>query len=257
MTLHRFFVTGALPSEGETAPVGLSEADRHHLTRVLRLKPGERIIVADAGGTQAEAVLADVSAQAVTAVYGPTAESVPRPRVVLAQAVSRRERMELTVQKATELGVSEIWPVLTARCVVRLDEQRSIKRAERWSRIAEEAAKQSQRSVVPVVREPMSLRELVDAAGSEDVVLVPWEEAAASAPGIGAALDEAGAKMGDGIVVVIGPEGGLEPAEVDALKAAGAHAVSLGDTVLRTETAAIAAVAIVSYEMGALGGRGR
>jgi 16S rRNA (uracil1498-N3)-methyltransferase len=258
MTLHRFFVTGDLDGEAaECVELGLSETDRHHLSRVLRLVPGDRIVVADPGGREATATLVTVSGDAVVADLDAPIARPRAPRIVLAPGLSRRERMEFTVQKATELGVDEIWPLVTERCVVRLDEERAGKRVERWQRIAEEAAKQSQRSEVPALREPMTISELAAEAGRFDIVLVPWEDAGADGAGIGHVLDEAGATPDTTVLLVIGPEGGLTESEVDALTAAGAGVVTLGATVLRTETAAIVAVALTAYELGALGGRAR
>jgi len=258
MTLHRFFLEGALPTDGSCGvELELSESDRHHLTRVLRLGTGDRIAVVDTEGRAAEATLVASSSESVTADVGPVIERPRRPCVVLAAGIARRERMEFTIQKATELGVSEIWPLASARCVVRLDEDRAGRRGDRWRRIAEEAAKQSQRSEVPVVREAMSVDVLLAEAGRFDVILVPWEEAASTAVGIGEALDAEDATADASVLVVVGPEGGFEAAEVDALQDSGARIVSLGSTVLRTETAAMVAVALTAYELGALGGRGR
>lgn len=258
MTLHRFFIVGPL-ADGEAVgfDLTLSAADRHHLIDVLRLVPGDRIVVVDPSGREAEATLRQLTADVIVGDLDAPITRPRRPRVVLAPAVSRRERMEMVVQKATELGVAEIWPLLTARCIVRLDEQRGQRRSERWRRIAEEAAKQSQRSDVPLVRDPMRLEELAEEVGRFGAVLVPWEEAAGGGLGIGDALDEAGIEADGRVLVVVGPEGGLEESEVALLEAAGGMVVTLGDTILRTETAAIVAVALASYELGALGGRGR
>jgi 16S rRNA (uracil1498-N3)-methyltransferase len=258
VTLHRFFVMGDLPASARIGvDLALSEGDAHHLARVLRLTAGDRIVVADPRGAEAEATLVEVSAGRVVADVDAPLARPARPHVVLAPGLSRRERMEITVQKATELGVSEIWPVAAERCVVRLDEDRAGRRAGRWRRIAEEATKQSQRAVVPVVREPITVPGLAEEAGRFDVVLVPWEEAPPDGLGIGAALDAAGATPGSSVLLVIGPEGGFTEAEVAVLEAAGGVAVTLGDTVLRTETAAVVALALVEYELGALGGRAR
>jgi len=258
MTLHRFFVESELPRQGASGlPLDLSAADLHHIRRVLRLAAGDRVVLADASGRQAEATLVQVGEWGVSADVESAVERPARPHVVLAAGVARKERMEFTVQKATELGVAEIWPLLSARCVVKLDEDRAGKRSERWRRIAGEAAKQSQRTEVPHVSEPKRISDLVAELDRFDIVLVPWEEEAATAPGIGEALDAACATNASTVLVVVGPEGGFEAAEVEALRGAGAVTVSLGDTVLRTETAAAVAVALVSYELGALGGRGR
>lgn len=258
MTLHRFFVDGTLSLAGEAGTLlAISPSDLHHIRRVLRLAAGDRVIVVDGSGLHAEALLVQVGEAGVTADVGQALEGPVRPRVVLAAGIARRERMEFTVQKTTELGVTEIWPLAAARCVVRLDDDRAGKRGERWRRIAAEAAKQSQRTGVPIVREPMTIAGLAAEAADFDVVLVPWEEEASSAPGIGEALDAACATNTSSVLLVVGPEGGFEESEVAALRAVGASAVSLGDTVLRSETAATVAVALVAYELGALGGRGR
>jgi 16S rRNA (uracil1498-N3)-methyltransferase len=258
VTLHRFFLDGALPEAGATdVELAMGATERHHLARVLRLVAGDRIIIAGTDGREAEATLRVSSPERVTADVGPAIERPRRPRVVLAAGIARRERMEFTVQKATELGVAEIWPLASARCVVRLDGDRAGRRGERWRRIAEEAAKQSQRADVPLVRDAMTLDDLLEEVGRFDVVLVPWEEAASTAAGIGVTLDAEGATTDSAVLVVVGPEGGFESSEAAALQDAGARIVSLGDTVLRTETAAVVAVALTAYELGALGGRDR
>jgi 16S rRNA (uracil1498-N3)-methyltransferase len=258
VTLHRFFLQSEVPRDGERAVVlAMGEADRHHLASVLRLAVGDRVVVAGTEGLEAEATLVEVSRERVTADIGPAIRRPRRPKVVLAAGIARRERMEFTIQKVTELGVSEIWPLLCARCVVRLGDDRAGKRIDRWRRIAEEAAKQSQRSDVPRVRNVAGLDALLAETGRFDVVLVPWEEAASTAVGIGEALDAENATSDTSVLVVVGPEGGFEPSEVAALEDAGARVVSLGQTVLRTETAAVVAVALTSYELGALGGRVR
>jgi 16S rRNA (uracil1498-N3)-methyltransferase len=219
---------------------------------------GERVVFVDPAGREAEAVLVDVAPESVTADVAVPSQSASGPRVALAQGLARRERMELVIQKATELGVTEILPVAFARSVVKLAEEKAGKRTERWRRIAEEAAKQSQRATVPLVREPVDLRGLIVAAKDFDVVLVPWEETVGTpAPGIGEALDAAGATGHTSVLLVIGPEGGLEPSEVAALERDAGGVVSLGDTVLRTETAGVVAAALAIYELGGLGGRPR
>ncbi|MDO8915562.1 MAG: 16S rRNA (uracil(1498)-N(3))-methyltransferase [Coriobacteriia bacterium] len=262
MSLHRFFTTAVLPASAtESWVLPMSERDFRHLLLVLRLQPGDRVMLADPAGLVAQAVIRDVSGARITADVGSPVAAPPRPRVALAQGLARRERMEFVVQKCTELGVAEIVPVAFARSVVKLTEDRAGKRTERWRRIAEEAAKQSQRAEVPLVGEPVALAGLLEVTAVYDVVLIPWEESVGSAtplPGIGEALAAAEATSLSSVLVVIGPEGGFEPGEVSALvQAAGAIPVSLGETILRTETASVVAVTLASYELGALGGRAR
>jgi len=185
-------------------------------------------------------------------------EAAPqRPRVALAAALTRRERWETALQKVTELGVSEVLPFVASRCVVRLDPRRSKTRVERWRRIAQEVAARSQRPEPPLVHEPVKLRQLQSDSRRFDVVLVAWEEAGPEAPGIGEALRAAGAGPTANVLLIVGPEDGLTSQEVGVLQGAGAVVVTLGDRVLRTETAAIAAVTLAIYEMGGLGGRAR
>jgi 16S rRNA (uracil1498-N3)-methyltransferase len=256
VSLHRFFLTGPLPdAAAQGTRLALSETDLHHLARVLRLEPGDRVMVAGVDGREAEATLSVVTHDAVTADLDAPVVRPARPHVSLAAGIARRERMEFAIQKSTELGVAEVLPVATARTVVRLDEEQGGNRGRRWRRIAQEAAKQSQRTDVPIVRDPLAFSELLAELGRFDVVLVPWEEAGSEGLGIGAALDAAGATPETSVLVVIGPEGGLEEDEVAALEAAGGAIVTLGDTVLRTETASVVAVALATYELGGLGGR--
>ncbi len=262
MSLHRFFVSGSLPDDDTRGWVAsLSERDLRHVTLVLRMQPGDGIVLADACGREAECVIDRVAPDAVTVDVRTVAARQAGPRVALAQGLARRERMELAIQRTTELGVTEILPVAFSRSIVRMDEVRAGKRTERWRRIAEEAAKQSQRADVPVIRDIVDLAGLVEAAAGFDIVLVPWEESVGSevrVPGVGEALESAGADIGATVLVIIGPEGGLEATEVSTLcREAGAIPVNLGETILRTETAAIVAVALASYELGGLGGRPR
>lgn len=257
MTLHRFFLTGELPAPGDGVELSLSTNDRHHLGRVLRLETGDRIVVVGSDAREAEATLTQVGPACVCADVDTPVERPTRPRVSLAVGMARRERMEFAIQKVTELGVVEILPVQTVRSVVRLDEDRAARRGQRWRRIAEEAAKQSQRADVPLVRDPVGLDDLIAQLGRFELVLVPWEEATSTGLGIGAALDAADAQPDTNVLVVVGPEGGLEEAEVAALQAAGGVVVTLGDTVLRTETASVVAVALAMYGLGGLGGRER
>jgi 16S rRNA (uracil1498-N3)-methyltransferase len=220
----------------------LTPEARHYLADVLRLAPGAPLEVFDGQGGTYDAAFEGGEWIAL----GPRRE-VPPPaaRVWLAFALSKGEKPELVVQKATELGVSRLLPFQAGRSVVRLDPGRAAERARRWRRIAEEAARQCGRSEVPQVSVPGTLVGALSAApaGFAKILLH-----AGDGEGLGA-LCIPGA---EGFLAVVGPEGGLTAAEVDAARAAGCRLGSLGPRILRAETAAIAAAALIQYLAGDL-----
>ena len=251
MALHRFFVDGAL-AEGT---VRITGSDLRHLRDVLRMREGDEIAVVDGVSKQAVATLTAVGPSEALATVSRPLPDIFEPDVTLIQGLSRGPKMDLVMQKVTEIGIRRITPVVMKRSVVRLDPVERWERADRWRKIVAEAAKQSQRATVPTVDEPVEFEQLDHLLHALDVVLVPWEESAHT--GIGEALRAAGATGTTKVGVVIGPEGGMETAEVDRLIETGAVPVTLGPTILRTETAGIVAVALASYELGGLGGAPR
>jgi 16S rRNA (uracil1498-N3)-methyltransferase len=253
VAFHRFFVETPV-SAGRAVVTG---SDLHHLRDVLRLQPGEEVAVADGSGAQAVARIVAVGPDEASLEVVRALPSAALPDVTLVQGLSRGPKMDLVVEKTTELGVARIVPVVMRRSVVRIDGAEGGRKAGRWRRVAEAAAKQSQRPSVPTVDEPLPFEALRGVLEAFDVVLVPWEVTAPSGPGIGGALRAAGASAGSSVAVVVGPEGGMDPAEVETLALLGAVPVSLGATILRTETAAVVAVALTAYELGGLGGAQR
>jgi 16S rRNA (uracil1498-N3)-methyltransferase len=215
---------------------------RHYLRDVLRLAPGAPVEVFDGRGGAYDATFDG----AETLALGPRRE-VPPPaaRVWLAFALSKGDKPELVVQKATELGVSRLLPFQARRSVVRLDAARAADRARRWRRVAEEAARQCGRSEVPEVSAPGTLDAALSAAPAGFARLLfhagdGEELSALCAPGI------------EGYLAVVGPEGGLTATEVEAAVAGGCRLATLGPRVLRAETAAIAAAALVQFLAGDL-----
>ncbi len=154
--------------------------------------------------------------------------------------------MELIVQKAVELGAAEVIPVAMKNCVVKLDAKKAAAKAARWQEIAKSAAKQSKRSRIPVVREPVNYREAVALAGELDVVLLPYENERGMA-----ATREVMERIapGQSVGIFIGPEGGFDPSEIALAKEEGMHLVSLGKRILRTETAGLATLSILMYHI--------
>ncbi len=222
----------------------LSAADAHYLCNVLRLAPGAELEVFDGEGGSYGARLAEGGP---TLALGPRREAAAaRARLHLGFALARGERCDLVVQKATELGAAVLSPVEAARSVVRLDPERAAERARRWRRIAAEAARQCGRADVPEVEAPAPL-ETVLADAPRGLRKLLFHE------GGGEPLADAVEPAAEGHLLLVGPEGGFTPEEVEACLAAGARLVTLGPRVLRFETAAICAVALVQHLAGGLG----
>ena len=246
-----------LASGEDPVALALSPADLHHAVAALRLSAGDEMTVVEPDGTAWNVRVTAIASDGLEAQRLERRTDAPPYRITLMQGVAKGAKVDLVVEKATELNIEAVLPVLTERSVVRLDRDKVRSRGERWRRVALAAAKQSQRTTVPVVADPVPFAEAVHLLPTFDVVLVVWENAAVTGPGIGQALDEAPATPTSRVAIVVGPEGGLSAEEVYVLEAAGARAVTLGDTVLRSETAGIVAAAICTYELGGLGGRPR
>lgn len=219
----------------------LTGPEGHHAATVRRLRTGEVVDVVDGLGARATCVVTGLGQDLVRlAVTARSVEDAPAPRLVLAQALAKGDRGELAVELATEVGVDEIVPWIAARCVQQWHGERGARSLEKWRATAREAAKQSRRAWWPAVTEPHRLPQVAALPGQ---LLVLHEDAEQPLTGIELAVD------GD-VVLVVGPEGGLTPDELDTLRAAGAAVVRLGRSVLRTSTAGAAAAAVVSARTG-------
>jgi len=243
MRLTRIYTPGPLQTGVQTA---LSPAGAYHIARVLRLRTGAPLIIFDGSGGEfrAEVVSVDNNDVAVTVgehIHG-TAESPLK--ITLTQGVSRSERMDWALQKATELGVKTIVPVLTARSVVRLDDKQSAKKQEHWRNIVIGACEQSGRNRIPEVLSPITLRNHFTKSTKEGLRLVLSPNAPASLAGL--------TSMPSKVELLIGPEGGLDDDEMLQAETAGYMPVRLGPRVLRTETAAVAALSVLQAMWGDL-----
>jgi len=226
--------------------VTFDAGESRHLSRVLRLQPGDTVIATDGVGRDYTVRLESVGEAATGTVIAEAAGVPESPlAITLVQGVPKGDKMEAIVRAATELGVTRFRPALCERTIVRLEPARWRDRARRWQRVAREAAKQSGRAVVPEVEMPRPLAECLGTAA--DLALCLWE---GGGEPLGTTLAAAGAPRS--AVVVVGPEGGLAIAEVEAAKAAGSIVVSLGRRILRTETAGPAIVAILQSRLGDL-----
>ena len=220
--------------------------DAHHIARVLRMKAGDALSLCDGAGQEYDSVINSVSPEIVScAVSNPHSSEAESPvRVTLFQCLPKTGKMELIVQKCTELGVFSVVPVLSARCVVVPGKDYDKKR-ERYNRVALEAAKQSRRAMIPRVL-PLSELKKIDMQAF-DLFLVAYEDE--NTVSLKQALRAAASPQT--IALLIGPEGGLEEGEVRQLVQAGAVSVSLGRRILRTETAGMAMLAQTLYEVEA------
>jgi len=253
MTAHRFFLTAPLAQiPGGLLP--LAAADVHHAAKVLRLRVGESIDVVAPDGRVWSVVVTEAG---TAGVFGDVVAEVPTarlPRVTLFQGVAKGDKMDDIVRQAVEVGAEAIVPVVTARSVVQLDVRKSAQRAERWQRVALAAAKQAKRTSVPQVSAPVPLRDVIAELTAFDGAVVLWEEC--DGPGIVSAVRRCATSPDARIALIVGPEGGFAAEEVEALVSLGATPATLGPTILRTETAAIVALALAIAAMGGLGGPG-
>jgi 16S rRNA (uracil1498-N3)-methyltransferase len=243
MRLTRIFCEGPLTSG---AVVPLPSAGAYHVGRVLRMRPGAPLIVFDGGGMDYPSEIVEVDGDNVSVkLRNPTPTTSESPlKITLIQGVSRGERMDWTLQKATELGVVAIAPVLTSRSVVRLDEKQAAKKQAHWRAIVVSACEQCGRSKLPAVSAPVALRDYFTNVRKDGMRLVLSPSAPASLAGI--------ASLPSKVDLLIGPEGGLDDDEISAAQKSGFMPVRLGPRVLRTETAGVVALTVLQALWGDL-----
>lgn len=233
------FYVDALTGAGELAVVDGDEG--HHAANVRRIRVGEHIDLSDGAGTLAHCVVENTAKGSVTARITEQVTLPPaRPSVTVVQALPKSDRSELAIELATEAGADAFVAWQSARCVARWDGPKADKGLRRWSAVARSAARQSRRAYIPTVTGVESTRDLLRRIASTDSVVLALHESA-TAP-----FAEIPVAQSDSVILIIGPEGGIADDEIAALTDAGAHAVRLGPTVLRTSTAAAVA-------LGALG----
>ena len=248
MSLPRFLVPPDVVRGGVAVVAG---PELVHMRKVLRLRPGARVLLWDGEGTEHEALIrayeGGVAAMAVVRSYRPERESPLA--VTLAQAVGKGDKMDWIVEKATELGVTRVAPFLSSHTVPRFGGDKGERRRKRWEKIAAAAARQSGRTRLPEIREPDSFDAVLAADWQCDARLWFWEGPAGR--GLASLREELGNLHS--VLVMVGPEGGFSEKEAATAAANGFHAVGLGRRILRTETAAVAAVCAVQLLWGDLG----
>ena len=244
--MPKFFVQ---PEHIQGDLIHLEGENVNHIKNVLRLTIGDKILINDGQGKDYKCIISALEAQKITVrIEMITANAVePVIKTVLFQSLIKGEKMEWVIQKSVEIGVTEIVPLCTTRCVVKLDTPKKMQsKIERWNKIAESAAKQSGRGVVPIVREPMPFEVALDYMAEQNgLVLIPYEKE--DRLSIRTALQETSTQT---FGILIGPEGGFTEEEVAKALAKDAQAVTLGKRILRSETASLVALTSIMYETG-------
>jgi 16S rRNA (uracil1498-N3)-methyltransferase len=240
------------PERLATDLVIVSDEDHRYLTRVLRLALGDVVTLFDGQGREADAEVSRVGPRAVELRVLARRDAPPQrgPELTLIQALARGEKLDLVVQKATELGAHRILPVSTERAVPKLEPVRSASRLLRWRKIAAQAARQSGRADVPAVEPVASFATAIAGAPRDALKLLFWEGSR------GQGLKEvlaAAPPAPSSVVLAVGPEGGFTDEEVERARESGFSVVGLGPRILRTETAGLVALAMVGYALGDLG----
>lgn len=245
MGLARFYIP---PHAWNPDRLALDAGETHHALEVLRMKAGDRATVFNGQGAEATVEFATVNKGAIALRKISVGKSAPLAcALTLGQAIPKGKNMDLIVEKATELGAAGIVPLLSERTVVRVDaEDGSVKR-EKWQRVAVEAAKQCGQNWLPAVARPQTPKEFFQAGEKWDLMLIASLQPDSRA--IKQALAEAGARKLSRVLVLVGPEGDFTPAEINLAKNAGCRPVTLGPIILRTETAAIYCLSVLSHEL--------
>lgn len=252
--MQRYFVT---PDQFEDDRVVLDGEDAHHLSRVLRAQPGDSCIVSD--GVSKEALVAVVAVgkdRVETKVVEWLAmTSEPAVDVWIAQSLPKGDKMELVIQKGTEIGAARFIPFVSERTIVQLEPKKEAKRLERWRKIAKEAAEQAHRNRIPEIEAPVGWKELLKLAAAADASFLCYEKEDKQELRklIREALNGRSAAA-TRVLLIVGPEGGFTEAEAREAEAAGCRTVGLGKRILRTETAALVGLTCILYESGEMGG---
>lgn len=241
--MYRFFVA---PEQIGDVSISITGKDVNHIKNVLRMKVGETVLISDGSDREYICAIRQLKDDEVIAdIEDINGRSRELPiKVTLFQALPKGDKMETVIQKMIELGAYEIVPMSTKRCVVKLDAKKAVNKTKRWNAIAESAAKQSKRGVIPKVHEPVTYKQALEMAKDMDMLLIPYEEAD-NMEHTRRVVSEI--KSGMSIGIFIGSEGGFAREEVELAKESGAREITLGKRILRTETAGMALMAVLMY----------
>lgn len=253
--MHKFFTEPHNINETEGKILG---DDVKHIYKVLRLSEGEEVVLNNCEGIEYLGEIESITKNEVIVkiIKKLDIDNESKVKIHLFQGLPKGQKMDLIVQKGTELGVAEFIPTITARVDVKL--KGDFKKLDRLNRIALEACKQSKRSIIPQVKEVIEFNEAINELKKMDLIIVPYENAEDF--GIKTLVrklekDNIDLDNINNVGILIGPEGGFEETEISTLKEQGAYIVTLGNRILRTETAGFTATALIQYELGDLGGK--
>ena len=243
--MYRFFVE---PEQIGEDSVLIQGKDVNHIKNVLRMKTGETILISDGSNREYVCEIASLEDERVVAnIVDINGQSRELPiKVTLFQALPKGDKMETVIQKVTELGGYKFVPMSTKRCVVKLDEKKAVNKTKRWNAIAESAAKQSKRGIIPKVNIPVNFATAIEMAKEMDMVIIAYEEAE-NMEQTRKIFEKI--QKGMNIGVFIGSEGGFSKEEVEKVKEIGAKEITLGKRILRTETAGMTVMSILMYLM--------
>ena len=243
--MNHFFTEPGNIADGK---IYISGSDVNHIKNVLRMKPDEELLISDGTGKDYLCRISDINEKEIICqiISEDVSRTEPTVKFFLFQGLPKADKMEMIIQKSVELGVYEIIPVETSRSVVKYDDKKKRSRQERWQKIAEGAAKQSGRGIIPQVDEIMSFKNALKMAENLDMILIPYEnfkDMKATRETI------ASIKPGMSVGIFIGPEGGFAGNEVDSATEAGAYQLCLGSRILRTETAPLMLLSVLMFAL--------
>lgn len=246
--MARFFVK---PEQINENTVIITGPDVKHISHVLRMQPGRQLTVLDGQGNAYLAEITAIDKEQVTCrlLDREQLHTEPNIKITLVQGLPKGDKLESIIQKCTEIGVQRIIPLAARRSVVKLEGKKASERRERWQRVAEEAAKQCRRTVIPEVTNLSTWDEVIKNINPGALLLLPWEDEK-NTP-LRQVLQEV--DYPGEVYIFVGPEGGFETEEVNKASAAGGHKITLGPRILRTETAGPTALAMVLYHYGEIG----
>lgn len=243
--MYHFFVR---PEQIGTDSIQVTGSDVNHIKNVLRMKVGEQVLISNSIDRDYHCRIAEITQdQVVAEILSVKEEGTELPaKLYLFQGLPKNDKMELIIQKAVELGVYQIIPVATRRAVVKLDGKKEEAKVKRWNMIAESAAKQSKRIIIPEVTRVMTLKEAMNYAGAFDVNLIPFEHAEGMA---GTRRELERVKPGMQVGIFIGPEGGFDDSEIELAAGRDIRPVTLGKRILRTETAGFTILSVLMFQL--------